>query len=84
MAPPRSHLVYAVAPDGMSAREANDLLNASIGTPERGLPVFHVHWSRDGYTHVYWEDDQPLEDFGGSVVPNGKLRRAPSAGPERP
>jgi len=42
---PRCHLVYAVAPEGMSAREANDLLNAYIGTPERGLPVFHDHFT---------------------------------------
>jgi hypothetical protein len=34
-----------------------------------------VHWSREGYSHVYWDDDQPPEDFGGSVVPNAKLRR---------
>jgi hypothetical protein len=39
-----------------------------------------VHWSRNGYTHVYWDDDVPREDFGGSVVPNGKLRRASDGG----
>jgi hypothetical protein len=42
---PRCHLVYTVAPDGISAREANDVLNAYIGTPERGLPVFHDHFT---------------------------------------
>jgi hypothetical protein len=45
MALPRCHLVYAVAPHGMSAREANDVLNAYIETPERGLPVFHDHFT---------------------------------------
>jgi hypothetical protein len=45
MALPRCHLVYAVAPDGMSAREANDVLNAYIGEPDRGLPVFHDHFT---------------------------------------
>jgi hypothetical protein len=42
---PRCHLVYAVAPDGVSAREANDLLNEYIGVPDRGLPVFHDHFT---------------------------------------
>ena len=45
MAFPRCHLVYAVAPDGVSARDANDLLNAYIGLPDRGLPVFHDHFT---------------------------------------
>jgi hypothetical protein len=42
---PRCHLVYALAPDGVSAREANDLLNEYIGVPDRGLPVFHDHFT---------------------------------------
>jgi hypothetical protein len=33
-----------------------------------------VHRSAGGYSHVYW-DDEP--DFGGSRVPNTKLRRVP-------
>ena len=41
MALPRCYLVYAVAPEGTSAREANDLLNACIEAPGRGLPVLH-------------------------------------------
>jgi hypothetical protein len=31
-----------------------------------------VNVSKDGYSHVYW-DDEP--DEGGSRVPNSKLRR---------
>jgi hypothetical protein len=42
---PRCYLVYAVAPQGTSAREANDLLNAYIEAPGRGLPVFHDHFT---------------------------------------
>jgi hypothetical protein len=45
MAFPRCHFVYAVAPEGVSAREANDLLNEYIGVPDRGLPVFHDHFT---------------------------------------
>ena len=45
MALPRCYLVYAVAPAGTSAREANDLLNAYIEAPGRGLSVFHDHFT---------------------------------------
>ena len=34
-----------------------------------------VNFSNDGHSHLYWDDDQPPEDYGGSVVPNAKLRR---------
>jgi hypothetical protein len=40
----RCHLVYAVAPDGMSASDANDLLNEYIGESGRGLIVSHDHF----------------------------------------
>jgi hypothetical protein len=40
----RCFLVYAVAPDGMSARDANDLLNRYIGEPGRGQIVTHDHF----------------------------------------
>ena len=47
MTEPRSrcYLVYAVAPDDMSAREANDLLNEYIGEAGRGLIVMHDHFT---------------------------------------
>ena len=41
----RCVLVYALAPDGMSAREANDLLNEYIGEGGRGLIVSHDHFT---------------------------------------
>lgn len=41
----RCVLVYALAPDGMSAREANDLLNEYIGESGRGLIVSHDHFT---------------------------------------
>lgn len=40
----RCHLVYALAPDGMSARDANELLNEYIGESGRGLIVSHDHF----------------------------------------
>jgi hypothetical protein len=45
MAFPRCYLVYAVAPEGTTAREANDALNAYITDSPRGLPVFHDHFT---------------------------------------
>ena len=45
MAYPRCYLVYAVAPQGTSARRANDLLNAYVEAPGRGVPVFHDHFT---------------------------------------
>ena len=40
----RCFLVYALAPDGMSARDANDLLNRYIGEDGRGQIVSHDHF----------------------------------------
>ena len=40
----RCHLVYALAPDGTSAREANDLLNEYVADRSRGLAVWHDHF----------------------------------------
>jgi len=41
----RCFLVYALAPEGLSAREANELLNAYIGETGRGLIVSHDHFT---------------------------------------
>ena len=41
----RCYLVHALAPDDMSAREANDLLNEYIGEAGRGLIVTHDHFT---------------------------------------
>ena len=41
----RCHLVYAVAPDGVNAREANDLLNRYIEDRSRGMVAFHDHFT---------------------------------------
>jgi hypothetical protein len=33
-----------------------------------------VHAVGRGYSHVYWDDEEPQRDFGGSRVPNEKLK----------
>ena len=40
----RCYLVYALAPDGTSAREANDRLNEYVADARRGLAVWHDHF----------------------------------------
>jgi hypothetical protein len=42
----RCYLVYALAPDGVSARDANERLNAYIEDRARGTVVFHDHFTR--------------------------------------
>jgi hypothetical protein len=41
---PRCFLLYAVAPSGMPAAEANRILNAFIGDPSLPLAIFHDHF----------------------------------------
>jgi hypothetical protein len=40
----RCYLVYALAPAGTSAREANDRLNEYVADSRRGLAVWHDHF----------------------------------------
>lgn len=37
--------MYALAPEAVTAREANDLLNEYIGDRRRGIIVFHDHFT---------------------------------------
>lgn len=41
---PRCFLLYALAPTGMPAADANRILNAFIGDPSLPLAVFHDHF----------------------------------------
>ena len=41
---PRCFLLYALAPVGMSASEANRILNDFIGDPSLPLAIFHDHF----------------------------------------
>jgi hypothetical protein len=50
----RCYLVYALAPEGMSAREANERLNEYVGDRRCGVPVFHDHFvGRHGGVAVF-------------------------------
>jgi hypothetical protein len=55
----RCHLVYAVAPATVSARQANDLLNDYVGDRSRGVVVYHDHFtgSPHGGVAVFWVRD---------------------------
>ena len=76
----RCHLVYALAPDGVSAREANDLLNEYVADESRGLAVWHDHFvgehggavvldTRDDDEAARLGDPGPLEGWRLSVHP---------------
>ena len=41
----RCYVVYAVAPEGVSAREAIELLNELVADRRRGFVVFHDHFT---------------------------------------
>ena len=55
----RCYLVYALAPDGLSARRANEALNEYVEDRSRGLPVFHDHFTQKphGGIAVLYVDD---------------------------
>jgi len=76
----RCHLVYALAPEGVSAREANDLLNEYVADESRGLAVWHDHVvgehggavvldTRDDDEAARLADPGPLEGWRLSVHP---------------
>jgi hypothetical protein len=41
---PRCFLLYALAPNGMSASEANRILNGFIGDSSLPLAIYHDHF----------------------------------------
>jgi hypothetical protein len=65
---PRCHLVYALAPEGTSARSANDLLNGYVADRSRGLSVWHDHFiGRHGGAVVLDANEEQLarlDDLG--------------------
>ena len=76
----RCHLVYAQAPAGVSAREANDLLNEYVADESRGLAVWHDHFvgshggavvldTRDDDEEARLADPGPLAGWELSVHP---------------
>ena len=76
----RCRLVYALAPGGVSAREANDLLNDYVADESRGHAVSHDHFVgshggvvvldvRDEAEEARLADLGPLEGWELSVHP---------------
>jgi hypothetical protein len=76
----RCHLVYALAPAGVSAREANDQLNEYVADESRGLAVWHDHFvgehggavvldTRDEQEEARLADPGPLDGWQLSVHP---------------
>ena len=65
-------LVYALAPEAMAAREANDRLNEYVEDSRRGLSVWHDHFiGRHGgavVLDVGSEEEQALLDDPGPLV----------------
>jgi len=66
----RCYLVYAVAPEGVTARQANDLLNEYIEDRGRGFVIFHDHFTgkpHGGFAVFDVRDQRAfelLEDYG--------------------
>lgn len=76
----RCHLVYALAPSSVTAREANDLLNEYVADRSRGLAVWHDHFVgehggavvldvRDEDEEALLNEPRPLEGWELSVHP---------------
>ena len=76
----RCHLVYALSPPGVSAREANDLLNEYVADESRGLAVWHDHFvgehggavvleTRSDDEEARLADPGPLEGWQLSIHP---------------
>lgn len=75
----RCYLVYAVAPERVTARQANELLNDYVADRRRGFVVFHDHFTgkphggfavfdvRDREAFELLGDDGPLDGWGVSV-----------------
>jgi hypothetical protein len=68
----RCFLVYALAPEGTTAREANDRLNEYVADRRRGLAVWHDHFvGRHGgavVLDVRSEEEQALVDDAGPLA----------------
>ena len=76
----RCFLVYALAPEGTAAREANDRLNEYLADPRRGVAVWHDHFVRahggavvlevrSEEEHARLEDPGPLAGWSIAVHP---------------
>jgi hypothetical protein len=60
----RCYLVYAVAPEGVTARQANELLNEYIEDRRRGFVIFHDHFTGKPHGGFAVFDVRDQEAFG--------------------
>ncbi len=67
----RCYLVYAVAPERVTAREANELLNEYIEDRRRGFVIFHDHFTGKphGGLAVFDVREQQAFDLLGDLGP---------------
>ncbi|GEM47577.1 hypothetical protein [Deinococcus cellulosilyticus] len=77
---PRCFMVYALAPAGVSAREANEKVNLYVEDPKRGMALYHDHFigTRGGMVIFFVENEEqrqaltdpgPLEGWSLTVHP---------------
>ncbi|MGH3081450.1 MAG: hypothetical protein ACRDNH_10010 [Gaiellaceae bacterium] len=59
----RCYLVYAVAPDGVTARQANELLNEYVEDRRRGFAVYHDHFTGKPHGGIAVFDVRDREAF---------------------
>ena len=63
----RCYLLYATAPEGVTARAANDALNDYGADRSRGIQVFHDHFTgkpHGGLAVVYPRSDEEAQRLG--------------------
>lgn len=59
----RCYLVYAVAPEGVTARRANELLNRYVEDRRRGFVIFHDHFTGKPHGGIAVFDVREKEAF---------------------
>jgi hypothetical protein len=60
----RCYLIYAVAPDGVTARQANEFLNEYVEDRRRGFVIFHDHFTGKPHGGLAVFDVRDREAFG--------------------
>jgi len=76
----RCYMVYAIAPEGFSARQANDAINALVADPELPLAIWHDHFlgGPGGSAIFYVENtDQQIALFNNEYLANWRVEYRP-------
>jgi hypothetical protein len=56
---PRCFLVHTVAPNGLSAKDANNRFNQYVSDPSRGLAIWHDHFiGTPGGTAIFFAENE--------------------------